>query len=149
MLRAARAVADPELGSTGRMVWDAMTSKQALSAMVRKATIEVGMEILVPSMEKALLESQAARQMIFNALRLERTSARKMMAEASTTAAQRAQLKTVIRQSDKLSSELYKVDKFNHAVGGAADAKTSDSMSEMSDLIADNFLGPEAKGREY
>ena len=149
MVRAARAVADPELGNTGKMVWDSMTSKQALSAMVRKATIEVGLEILVPSTETALLESEAERQLIFNTLRLERTGARKMMAEASTTAAQRTQLTTVIQQSDKLASELYKVDKFNHALGGAVDAKIGNSMSEISDLIADHFVGPEAKGREY
>lgn len=149
MVRAARAVADPELGNTGKMVWDAMTSKPALAAMVRKATIEVGLEILVPSLDTALLESEAERQAIFNTLRLERTRARKMLAEASTTAAQQAQLKTVIRQADKVSSELYKVDAFNHALAGAADTKIGNSMSEISDLIADHFLGPEAKGREY
>lgn len=149
MVQAARAIADPGLGDTGKVVWDAMTSKQALSAMVRKATIEVGTEILTPSTETALLEDEAERKAVFDTLRLERTRARKMLAEASTTEIQRAQLKTVIQQSDKMSSELYKVDKFNHLLGGTVDAKIGDSMSDAADLIAEHFLGSEAKGREY
>ena len=47
MVRAARAIIDPSLGSSGmRIAWDAMLSPEATAAMVRKACLEVGGELV-------------------------------------------------------------------------------------------------------
>jgi hypothetical protein len=147
MVKAARAITDPKLGDTGKMVWDAMTSKEALGAMVRKATIEVGATLL-PS-TKILLKNEAERKVMFDAVRLERTQARKMLELADTTVKQQAQLITVIRHADQLSADLYKVDKAAKLASDVADGHISDAWSESSNAVADHFMGKEAKGREY
>ncbi len=47
MVRAARAILDPILGSGGaRIAWDAMLSPEATAAMVRKACLETGGELV-------------------------------------------------------------------------------------------------------
>ena len=147
MLRAAQAVVDPKLGDTGAMVWDAMTSKEALSAMLRKVTLEVASE-LTPS-TGGLLKDEAERKVMFDAVRLERKRATVMLERTAVSEAQKEQLKTVIRQADKLSAEMYVVDKMENAVSNRVDDKISDAWDNVSESIADHFLGPEAKGREY
>ena len=148
MVRAARAITDPKLGETGAVVWDAMTSKEALSAMLRKAAIEVGTEMLSPS-TGGLLHDEAERKAIFDSVRLQRTRARKMMDLAATSDAQRAQFKTVIEHADQLSADLYKVEKVNDLASGVADERISKAWGEASDELATSILGTEAKGREY
>ena len=47
MVRAARAILDPSLGSSGtRIAWDSMLSPEAKAAMVRKTCLEVGAELV-------------------------------------------------------------------------------------------------------
>jgi hypothetical protein len=148
MVKAARAITDPKLGDTGAVVWDSMTSKEALSAMLRKATLEVSAELLTPSTE-GLLQDEAARKAMFDSVRLERTQARKMMELATTTDAQRRQLKAVIEHADNLSVDLYRVEKVNKVASAVADEKIGKAWGDASDEVATHFLGPEAKGREY
>jgi len=148
MVQAARTVTDAGAASTAAVVWDAMTSKEALGAMLRKAAIEVGVEVLSPS-TGGLLADQAERKVLFDAVRQERNLARKMLQDAATTEAQKKQLATVIRQADRVSSELYKVGRINEVASGVADYKISNAVSDMSEAVAEHILGPEAKGREY
>jgi hypothetical protein len=147
MVQAAREITDPKLGDTGQMVWDAMTSKEALGAMVRKATMEVGAALL-PS-TNILLKDEAERKVMFDAVRLERTQARKMLELADTTVKQQAQLISVIRHADQLSADLYKVDKVTELASEVADDHIGKAWGNASEVVADHFLGKEAKGREY
>jgi hypothetical protein len=129
------------------MVWDAMTSKEALGAMLRKATLETASE-LTPSTE-GLLKDEAERKAMFDAVRLERKRATVMLERTAISEAQKEQLKTVIQQADKLSAEMYVVDKLENAVSGQVDDKISDAWDKVSESIADHFLGEAPKGREY
>jgi hypothetical protein len=147
MVRAAQAIVDPKLDSTGAMVWDAMTSKEALGAMLRKASLEAASE-LTPSTE-GLLKDEAERKAMFDAVRLERKRATVMLERTAISETQKEQLKTVIQQADKLSAEMYVVDKLENAVSGQVDDKISDAWDKVSESIADHFLGEEIKSPEY
>jgi hypothetical protein len=147
MVRAAKAIVDPKLGNTGAMVWDAMTSKEALTAMVRKVALEAASE-MTPSTE-GLLKSEAERKAMFDAVRLERKRATVMLERTAVTEVQKEQLKTVIKQADKLSAEMYVVDKMENVVSGQVDDKISGAWDKVSESIADHFLGEAPKGREY
>lgn len=146
MVKAARAITDPKLGSTAAVVWDSMTSKEALSAMLRKAWIETATEMLSPSTE-GLLRDEAERKAMFDAVRLDRTEARKMM-EMATTDAQRAQYKALVEHADSVSATLYRLEKVNKAASDIADEKIGENVGDMGDVVADHFLGSEPRGRE-
>lgn len=148
MVNAARAITDPKLGDTGKMVWDAMTSKDALVAMVRKATIEVGTEMLSPSTE-GLLPDEAERKAMFDSVRLERNEARKLLTLSAKSDVERAQLKTVIEHADQLSADMYRLEKVGKVASALDDELISEDFGAASEAVAKHFLGDEAEGREY
>jgi hypothetical protein len=131
------------------IMWDLMTSPEALSAMLRKASVEVtgslighGME---PGVEK-LLEDQAQRKVMFDGIRLERNAARKMMDMPTTTKAQREQLTTVIKKADQLSADCYKFEKKVDGIVNSADGL---AISDATDRLAKVLLGPGTKVHEF
>jgi len=147
MVKAARAIADPKLASTSSMVWDAMTSKQALMAMATKATIEVGADLLAPT-SKRLFNEEAGRKAMYDAVRVERTLARKNM-EAAGSETLKAQWGAVVHRSDVLSSNLYSLEKATHVVNGLYDEKITGTMGELGDAIAERYLAPKPEVRTY
>jgi hypothetical protein len=149
MVRAARTITDPKQGDIPAMVWDSMTSREALSAMLRKASIEATSEVVsygIGTQTKGLFAGEEERKAMFDSVRLERTQARKMMDLPTTTEQQRAQLKVVVDRANQLSADIYKMDKtakrVTDGVGGLV-------IGDATDKVATVFLGPEAKGKEY
>jgi hypothetical protein len=142
MVKAARAITDPKLGNSGMAIAiDSMTSKEALSAMFRKAAIEVGTKKLGDAADD-LIKDMSARKEIYDSVRVDRESARHMLALESTTPEQRAQYKTVIDHANQLTADIYRVEKVAHAAGDYG-------IDQATDKLAETFLGPEAKGRQY
>ena len=72
MVKTARAITDPRLGNSGASIaWDAMASREALSAMFRKATIEIGSEVISDKAQDFLIDKEK-RKVLFDSVRLER-----------------------------------------------------------------------------
>jgi len=142
MVKAARAITDPKLGNSGvAIAIDSMTSKEALSAMFRKAAIEVGSKKLGDKAEE-LIKDMSARKALYDSVRVDREGARHMLALESTTPEQRAQYKAIIDHANQTTANIYRVEKVvNEAVG--------EGISEATDKIAETFLGREDKGRQY
>jgi hypothetical protein len=150
MAQAARAVNDPSLNNDNRQIlWDTMTSPEALSAMLRKVSLEAAAEYISHGAEPGtnkLLVNQQERKEMFDGIRLERTEARKMMELATTTEVQRAQYKAVIEKADQLSADCFEFEKTVDRVVNTADGV---AIGDATDRLAKVFRGPEAKGREY
>ena len=150
MAQAARAVNDPSLNNDNKQIlWDTMTSPEALSAMLRKVSLEAAAEYISHGAEPGtnkLLETQQERKEMFDGIRLERTEARKMMELATTTEVQRAQYKAVIEKADQLSANCFKFEKTVDRVVNTAD---SVAIGDATDRLAKVIRGDEAKGREY
>ena len=147
MVQAARAITDPRLGNNNwGIAWDAMTSPEALSAMIRKASIEATSELIsagaTPGINK-LLANQQERKTMFDAIRLERAEARAMMKLPTTTDVQRAQLTGVIEKADQLSADVYRFEKGADRV---VDTAAGLAIGDATDGLAKAFLPSEAKG---
>jgi hypothetical protein len=142
MVKAARAITDPKLGNSGvAIAIDSMTSKEALSAMFRKAAIEVGSKKLGDKAEE-LIKDMSARKALYDSVRVDREAARHMLAQESITQEQRAQYKTIVDHANRTTANIYRVEKVvNVAVG--------EGINEATGKIAETLLGPEAKGRQY
>jgi hypothetical protein len=137
MVSAARAIADPKLAhGSAALAWDFMTSQEALSAMLRKAAIEIGADAASDKAGK-MLTDENQRKAVFDALRLERRQAVNMMRTASTTTAQREQLKIVIDHANRTMADIYRVEK-------VADTLRGEVIGEATDKLATALLGPEA-----
>jgi hypothetical protein len=142
MVKAARAITDPKLGNSGvAIAIDSMVSKEALSAMFRKAAIEVGSKKLGDKAEE-LIKDMSARKALYDSVRLDREGARHMLAQESITQEQRVQYKTIVDHANQTTANIYRVEKVvNEAVG--------EGIDEGTDKLAEIFLGQEDKGRQY
>lgn len=119
MVKAARAIIDPKLGSSStRIAWDSMLSPEARAAMVRKATLEIGTE-LVSTGTQGLLYDLTKRKELYGAARLEREEARKML-KGTTDALDRDQLKKVINHANYVLDDLYRLQSVVPTVAGGA-----------------------------
>jgi hypothetical protein len=142
MVKAARAITDPKLGNSGAAIAiDSMISREALSAMFRKAAIEVGSKKLGDKAEE-LIKDMSARKALYDSVRLDREGARHMLALESITPEQRAQYKTIIDHANRTTASIYRVEKVVHAAGDYG-------IDQATDKIAETFLGQEDKGRQY
>jgi len=142
MVKAARAITDPKLGNSGMAIAiDSMTSKEALSAMFRKAAIEVGTKKLGDAADD-LIKDMDARKAIYDSVRVDREGARHMLALESTTPEQRAQYKAIVDHANQTTANIYRVEK-------VVKAGVGEGISEATDKIAEAFLGPEKEGHEY
>ena len=141
MVSAARAIADPKLRNSGASIaWDSMMSREAVSAMVRKASIEIGTEVVSDKANDLLLDL-TKHKAAFEELSAERGQAVKMLGLASTTPAQRRQLRIVVDHANQLLADMYKVEKVETTANGMA-------IGDAAEKITDALLGPEAKAPE-
>lgn len=153
MVKAARALIDPKLGrhdvtltnnatidnalNNSRIVWDAMTTPEALSAMVRKASIELLSEAAAVKSEK-LVKDLAVRKAAFDSMRVEREQAHKMLALETLTPQQREQWTAVVKHADHLSTTIYKTEQ-------VANTYTGKQLGNDIDFAAEVILGKEYK----
>jgi hypothetical protein len=126
-----------------------MTSREALSAALRKASIEAATGLIsygVGKQTNGFFATVKDRKVMYDSIWLERTAARKMMDLPEITAGQTEELKTVIRHADQLSADIYRMDpavkRVKEGFEGIAIGKATDNMAEV-------ILGSAAKGREY
>jgi hypothetical protein len=137
MVAAARAIADPRLArGSATIAWDAMISSDALSAMLRKASIEIGSDYLSDKTGE-LLTDEHERKAVFDSLRLERRQAVNMLERGSPTAAQSEQLKIVIDHANQTMAQIYRVEK-------VADTARGEVIGQATDKLATALLGPAA-----
>jgi hypothetical protein len=139
MVRAARAIIDPKLGSSStRIAWDSMLSPEARAAMVRKASLEIGTE-LVSTGTQGLLYDLTKRKELYGAARLEREEARKMLKGAD--ALDRDQLKKVIDHANYVLDDLYRLQQVVPTIAGGA---VGDATGELAAI----YVGGENKKPE-
>jgi hypothetical protein len=117
MVRAARAITDPALGSSGtRMAFDAMMSREAVAAMARKVCLEAGAE-MVGEGTQGLLADLTKRKDLYEAVRVERNAARAMLRQ-STVPAEQEQLKLVIGHADQTLDNIYRLERAGPIIAG-------------------------------
>jgi hypothetical protein len=137
MAKAARAITDPALGnSSTQIALDSMLSKEAVSAMIRKATVELVSEKLSSKFE-GLLNDLNGRKELFEAVRLERQRMQQMMSLAAVTPQQRAEVKIAMDHANQLSASIYRFERVRGAVDGL-------DMGMATDKLADFLMGAEA-----
>jgi hypothetical protein len=137
MVQAARAITDPKLGNSGRsMAWDAITSPEAVSAMMRKAIIESTLEFVAYKADP-VIESFSERKLLFDTVSAERAHAVEMIASKTASQQEKAQWKILIDRSDKLIAGTYAMEKVERT-GAAAGAKL---LGDGSDRLAGLCLG--------
>jgi hypothetical protein len=143
MVRAARAILDPALGnSSTRMAWDAMLSPEATAAMVRKACLEVGGELLSQGTE-GMLHDLTRHEGIYDAARLERREAQKLLKHAGD-ALERDQLKKVIRHADYLLQSTYRLERAGpHLAGFGIEKLAERAAEEGGTLLSARLHGEE------
>jgi hypothetical protein len=142
MVSVALAIADPKLAhGTAPLAWDFMTSREALSAMLRKAAIDIGSDVISEKAGK-LLTDEKQRKEVFDALRLERRQAVNMMGAASTTTPQHEQLKIVIDRANRTMADIYRVERITDTLRGVV-------IGDATDKLATVLLGPEAGSHEH
>ncbi|MDR3792441.1 MAG: hypothetical protein P4L03_03580 [Terracidiphilus sp.] len=113
MLKAAQLVGDPHASSSAWGMWDAMTSREALSAALRKASVEAASDLIsagVGHQTNGYFKDMEARKTMYDSIRLERTAARKMLAEPGVTPEKAEELKAVIHKADDFASWIYRTD---------------------------------------
>jgi hypothetical protein len=121
MVRAARAISDPALGSSGtRIAWDSMMSPEARAAMARKACLEIGTELVHTGVSEGtenLLRDLTKRKELYAAARLEREEARRML-KHSTDALDKDQLRKVIAHANNTLEGIYRLERAGPVIGG-------------------------------
>jgi hypothetical protein len=149
MLIAAKLIADPHQGSVAWATWDAMSSPEARSAALRKASVEAAADLIsagVGHQTNGFFKDVEARKAMYDSIRLERTAARKMLAEPGVTAARAEELQGVIHKADDLSSWIYKTDP---QVKRVKEGFEGLAIGNMCDKFTDAVAGPAIKGHEY
>lgn len=115
MVRAARAIVDPSLGSSGtRIAFDAMMSPEAVAAMARKACLEAGAEMVGTGTE-GLLGDLTKRKELYEAARIERDAARSMLKQ-TTAPLEKEQLKLVVTHANQTLANIYRLERVGPVV---------------------------------
>jgi len=126
MLKAARAITDPMLGSSGRRIaWDAMLSPEARAAMVRKAAVEIGMGWISDKLSdfaKDLSYQLTKQKATYDAVRVERDAAIRMLrANGSRLDPEtRASIESSIGHANELLGNLYRLQNIGPSLIGDA-----------------------------
>ena len=141
MVRAARAILDPSLGSSGmRIAWDAMLSPEATAAMVRKACLEAGGEMVSEGTE-GLLGDLTRQKGLYDAARLQRREAQTLLKHCGDTLEQE-QLKKVILHADYVLQNTYRVERAGPILAGSAIEKVAErAADDDSGLKSVSLLG--------
>jgi hypothetical protein len=122
MLRAAKAINDPKLGSSGtRLAWGAMASPEAKAAMVRKASLEIGVS-LIDHGTGGILADLNKQKKLYTATRLERRKARVLLRE-TTDPIERDQLKKIIAHTNYVTAKTYRLERSGPILGNYAIGK--------------------------
>lgn len=109
MLRAARAINDPLLGSSGvRIAWDAMMSPEAKAAMARKACLEIG-ATLVSKGASGILDDLTKRRTTSDAVLAERKAAMKMF-EKNGDLLYNERFRKIIANTDEILDNIYRLE---------------------------------------
>jgi len=131
MVRAARAILDPKLGSSGmRIAWDSMLSPEARAAMVRKASLEIGSE-LVSEGTQGLFYDLTKRKELYTAARLERDEARTMLKEPGNSLSDIDQLRKVVDHANAVFDDLYRLQSVVPTVASSA---VGDATGELVNI---------------
>ncbi len=150
MVKVAQAINDTRHGNSNwGITWDVMTSQEALSAMIRKASIEAASELAsfgVGTLTNGMFSSQKERKEMFDLIRQDRSGIRKIMDQPTTTLEQRAHFKMLIDLCDQDSAKIYKWDA---AAKRVKEGMEGIAIGKAADNIADILLGPETKAHEF
>lgn len=142
MLAAARALADPRLGSSAlSTTFDALTTHQAVSAGLREMVVETASTYLssVAGEKVEELTGDLVRQKrIFAQLRAQRALVAKRLADPMLSASQREQYLLVQKKIQEKVTLLYRTSKLINDQNGVDDV-----MGELVDKIADKVAGPQ------
>jgi hypothetical protein len=147
MVKAARAITAPQPESGTAIIWDSMTSKEALSAMLRKATIEVGCREIGKADDKVINDVER-RKVLFDSVNLERQQARKQLLAIKDVDKEKdlvQQLTAVIHEADRKIAGIYRLEQAEKVVSAA----NGIGLGAATDKDAEYILGREAEGREY
>src|ERR1035437_5722156 len=147
MVKAARAITAPQPESGAAIIWDSMTSKEALSAMLRKATIEVGCREIGKADDKVINDVER-RKVLFDSVNLERQQARKQLLAIKDVDKEKdlvQQLTAVIHEADRKIAGIYRLEQAEKVVSAA----NGIGLGAATDKDAEYILGREAEGREY
>lgn len=149
MMEAARAIADPKLNaSTASIVWDAMTSPEALSAAARKAIFEVAGSYVTKKVNDLAVnkftEELVGHKTKWDMLTQERHWAIDTMKIPTTSEADRAQLKIIVNHANNEMGKLYRLEQIPAAYDGIAIGpgveKAYDKINEAADRMASAIL---------
>jgi len=117
MVRAARAITDPALGSSSTSVaLDAMMSREAVGAMARKACLEVGADMVGEGTE-GLVAELTKRKELYEAVRVERNAARAMLKQ-TTVPLEQQQLKQVVSHANQTLANIYRLERAGPVIVG-------------------------------
>jgi hypothetical protein len=132
MLRAARAILNPALGnSSQKIAWDSMLSPEARAAMVRKACLEIGTELVstgVSNSTEELFSDVTKRKELYEAVRLQRGEAQKML-KHTTDSLDKDQLQKVIAHGNSVLNDIYQFEKI---MPGLAANTIGDATGELA-----------------
>lgn len=108
LIRAAKAILDPKLGNNGmRIAWGAMWSPEAKAALVRRACIELGAELIGEGVKGYTQEFLAAREPAFKKALTTIESAEAALKKATDPAEQKA-LEEVIKEAGGVMGRTYR-----------------------------------------
>ena len=134
MVRAARAIMDPSLGSSEtKIAWDAMLSPEATAAMVRKACLEAAGE-LVSTGTEGMLGDLTRQKGVYDAARLERREAQGLLKTAAT-ALDRDQLGKAIRHADYILQSTYRLERAGPILAGFGIEKAAEGAAEGGGVL--------------
>jgi hypothetical protein len=144
MVRSARAIIDPSLGgSSTRIAWDAMLSPEATAAMVRKACLEVGGE-LVSAGTEGMLRDLTRQKGLYEAARLRRREAQELL-KHPIDALDRDQLKKVVLHADYLLQNTYRLEKAGPILAGFAIEKVAEGAADDESVLKSVHLNGQAE----
>jgi Xaa-Pro aminopeptidase len=107
MIAAAKAVLDPVHGSSGtRIAWNAMWSPEAKSAMLSRACIELGAQLISKGTEGVASDLIAARDPAFKSA-LETIESAQDALKKTKDPAERAALQATIKKADTILVRAY------------------------------------------
>ena len=133
MVSAAEAIVDPSNGQTGtRMAWNSLWSPEAKRAMLSRATIEIGMDLIARGTEGMVSDLIAARDPAFKSA-LEAIEEAQKKLNATKDPAARAALEEVIKKADTIMVRAYQAGAgiMGNIISGSAAEKRESGLGRM------------------
>ena len=127
MLIAARAVSDPKVNSVSGVFWDAMISREAMTAMVCKAMVESGKELLGAG-AGGILGDLTQRKEIYESTRIARNKALNALKYTKDPEKIEA-LEAIVKRSNEIIEGIYRIK------GAATDYVSGKVADKVSDRL--------------